>query len=234
MSLKRYLFLLVALLIIALTLVQLVFVSYIKDQLNNEIQTKSQALSEQVLDFVIDDLPLRQFRQVSQTMTPDQIAQQYQIEVTAAPQQIIKLNDQYSLVLGQQGKIVELTPRREQQPTIRLQPHLKQLLANIKITHSNDFRSITLLKQQDQSIEQKLFEFDQQDSVSDRYFGYLIIVIVFMAGLGLLLAYWLAHHISKPLAKLSTGFIALEQGKLGTTLEVSGVTEIRQTISRFN
>ena len=51
MSLKRYIFLLIAFIILILTVVQLSFVSYIQDQVNQEIQQTSKALSAQIIEF---------------------------------------------------------------------------------------------------------------------------------------------------------------------------------------
>lgn len=97
MSLKRYLFLLVSLLIIALAAIQLSFVSYIQGQIEQEIQDRSQTLSERVIEFVAQELepPVIQVPAASTSYSVenrDVLEQFYHVKIHPPKKQIIEIN----------------------------------------------------------------------------------------------------------------------------------------------
>jgi len=235
MSLKRYLFLLIALLIIILAVIQLSFVSYIKGQIEQEVQGRSQALSERVIDFVAEgiDQPIPASEQpTAYTVNHnDRLAAFYHIKIHPAQKQIIEINDSYSLEIADSKPFIELIPKTQSGPAPR---SLKALLKDIKVTPIDNDSGFSLLRQTSDGIEQKTFEFDRKDALSSHYFNYLSLFIAALSLIALLLAYWLARHISKPLSQLTDGFKALEDGQLGVTVTAVGVSEIKKTLERFN
>lgn len=81
---------------------------------------------------------------------------------------------------------------------------------------------------------QKIVSFDSRASTVDRYFSQLRWQLLIFTLVGLLLAYLLARHISRPLSNLSQGFKDLGDGDLGVQLPITGVEEMRKTIKVFN
>jgi signal transduction histidine kinase len=81
---------------------------------------------------------------------------------------------------------------------------------------------------------QKIVSFDSGASTVNRYFSQLRWQLLVFTLVGLLLAYFLARHISRPLSNLSQGFKDLGDGDLGVQLPITGVEEIRKTIKVFN
>ncbi len=235
MSLKRYLFLLISLLIIILAVIQLSFVNYIKGQIEQEVQGRSLALSERVIDFVAEGID--ESVQVSEPKTAytvnnnDELAAYYHIKIHPAQKQVIEINEHYSLEIADSKPYIELIPKNQSRLPAR---SLKTLLKNIKVTPIDDDSGFSLLKQTVDGIEQKTFEFDQEHALSSLYFNYLSLFIGALSLAALLIAYWLARHISKPLSQLTDGFKALEDGNLGVTVTATGVSEIKKTLERFN
>lgn len=236
MSLKRYLFLLVSLLIIALAAIQLSFVSYIQGQIEQEIQDRSQTLSERVIEFVAQELepPVIQVPAASTSYSVenrDVLEQFYHVKIHPPKKQIIEINEQYSMEIGESQPIIELIPKDTMAPA---PPSLKSILKNIKVMQNDNDSGFSLRRTTGDGIEQQSFEFDDKKSLSSHYFNYLSVFIISLSLVGLLLAYWLARHISRPLNQLTGGFQALAAGELGVVVKADGVKEVKQTLTRFN
>ncbi len=237
MSLKRYLFLLVSLLIIALAAMQLSFVSYIKGQIEQEVQNRSHALSERVIDFVADEIEQPVFVSPPSTQASysvnnnDELAQYYHVRVHPPQRQIIEINDHYSMEIGESKPIIELIPKNTSAPS---PASLKSLLKDIKVTQNDNDTGFSLLRTTPEGIEQQSFDFDNKNTLSSHYFNYLSIFIISLSVIGLVMAYWLARHVSRPLNQLTDGFQSLKDGELGVTVDANGVSEVKQTLERFN
>lgn len=65
-------------------------------------------------------------------------------------------------------------------------------------------------------------------------FNYVILMIVITTLLSIFLVFWLSKRFSKPLQELINGFKQLENGHFGIQVTPQGVSEINQTIQRFN
>ncbi len=68
----------------------------------------------------------------------------------------------------------------------------------------------------------------------ERFSESMLLLIVATCVLALLLAYWLSHHVSRPLSQLSQGHRRLGEGQLGIELKEQGVAEIKQILAGFN
>lgn len=237
MSLKRYLFLLVSLLVIALAAMQLSFVSYIKGQIEQEVQDRSHVLSERVIDFVADEIDQPVFvspppNQASYSVNNnDELAQYYHVRVHPPQRQIIEINEHYSMEIGESKPIIELIPKNTSAPS---PASLKSLLKDIKVTQNDNDSGFSLLRTTPEGIEQQSFDFDNENTLSSHYFNYLSVFIISLSVIGLVMAYWLARHVSRPLNQLTDGFQSLEDGELGVTVNADGVSEVKQTLERFN
>lgn len=233
MSLKRYIFLLIAVIILILTTVQLSFVSYIQDQVNEEIQQTSQALSAQIIDFAQESLEQTPINDdtAKQIMANKSISQFYSIKIIPPTKKLIKINELYSLKVDNGKPVIELVPHHNIPFETR---DMRQLLNAINIVQGDDHESFSLIKQTKDSLEQKTFEFQQQNEATNTYFNNLFILTFAMASFGLIAAYFIAKHISEPLKQLNHGFNQLEQGDFGTSLKEQGIAETRKTLNQFN
>jgi signal transduction histidine kinase len=233
MTLKHYIFLLVTFIILILTVVQLSFVSYIKEQVNNEIQHTSQALSQQIIAFAQESLEQEPLNDEATTaiMMNESINQFYVVKVIPVKKQVIEINDYYSLEIDNGKPIIELTPRSN--VTLETQ-HMRQLLDAINIVQNDDNESFSLIKQTKDSLEQKTFEFQEQNAASNTYFNYLFLLTLILSLLGTIAAYFIAKHISEPLKQLKHGFTRLEHGEFGISLQEQGIVETRKTLQQFN
>ncbi|OIQ43803.1 MAG: hypothetical protein BM565_14720 [Gammaproteobacteria bacterium MedPE] len=233
MSLKRYIFLLIAFIILTLTAVQLSFVSYVQDQVNQEIQQTSKALSAQIIEFAQESLEQAPMNDetAKKLMANASLNQFYNIRIIQPERKIIKINDYYSLEVDNGKPVIELTPHFDQ--AIENQD-LKMLLNAIDIVQNDDHESFSLIKQTKDSLEQKTFEFQQQNAATNTYFNNLFILTFAMASFGLIAAYFMAKHISEPLKQLKHGFNQLEKGDFNVSLQEQGIAETRKTLAQFN
>ena len=87
---------------------------------------------------------------------------------------------------------------------------------------------------QPKSVHQQIVSFNQQDSALSNYFNWLTSGTIALFAVGVMFAYWLARHISRPLKSLSDGFNRLEDGELGTQVSPQGIREVRVTLDKFN
>ncbi|WP_435276097.1 sensor histidine kinase [Psychrobium sp. nBUS_13] len=233
MSLKRYIFLLIAFIILTLTAVQLSFVSYVQDQVNQEIQQTSKALSAQIIEFAQESLEQAPMNDetAKKLMANASLNQFYNIKIIQPERKIIKINDYYSLEVDNGKPVIELTPHFDQ---VIENQDLKMLLGAIDIVQNDDHESFSLIKQTKDSLEQKTFEFQQQNAATNTYFNNLFILTFAMASFGLIAAYFMAKHISEPLKQLKQGFNQLEQGDFNVSLQEQGIAETRKTLTQFN
>lgn len=233
MSLKRYIFLLIAFIILILTAVQLSFVSYIQDQVNQEIQQTSKALSAQIIEFAQESLEQAPMNDetAKKLMANASINQFYNIRLLQPERKIIKINQYYSLEVDNGKPVIELIPHLDD---VVATQDLKMLLNAIDIVQNDDHESFSLIKQTKDSLEQKTFEFQEQNEATNNYFNNLFLLTFAMASFGLIAAYFIAKHISDPLKQLKYGFNKLEQGDLKVTVQEQGIAETRKTLTQFN
>lgn len=233
MSLKRYIFLLIAFIVLILTLIQLSFVSYIQEQVNNEIQETSQALSTQIIDFAQESLEqdVLDDDMANTIINTESINQFYAIRIIPPMKKIVEINEHFSLEVDNGKPIIELTPRANVQLETQ---HMRQLLSAINIVQDSDNESFSLIKQTKDSLEQKTFEFQQQNAASNTYFNYLFMLTFALAVFGIIAAYIIAKHVSEPLKQLKQGFTGLEQGEFGLKLKEQGIAEAQKTLKQFN
>jgi signal transduction histidine kinase len=231
MSLKRYLFILIALFVIGLASTQLFFINYIQQQISAEVEDKSQTLSKQALKLMVDSLPPTQ----QQVVVSEKIAaikptnQSIVVRIKKTPNKVVELGNGDRFVSGDETKTVTIG-ETEVSSNIVFREALEGRLQEMsfkRIGHSNAF---TVMDQQSQHIVQ----FDQKNSAINQYFHWLVIGTIILTALGLILAYWLARHISRPLGELSNGFNRLQQGDLGSQVQPSGILEVRETLQSFN
>ncbi|MBF7074208.1 HAMP domain-containing histidine kinase [Glaciecola sp. MH2013] len=80
----------------------------------------------------------------------------------------------------------------------------------------------------------EIIEFSENESLVRGYFQWLAVATLILLGVGLLFAFWLSRHVSRPLKELAGGFSALSAGELGKQIKPSGVKEVQNTLSQFN
>ena len=203
-SLSTYLFALVGLFILALAGIQLGFIAYIEDKVNEEVSTKSTAVSNRAIEIITTNLP-----------------------TVNRPSNLTELLSQ----LKEKGEISEQfvsVEKRMFELKNELDEHRK-----VKIV-SNDDNSFVFDFPSDIKPSFELISFTEQESAVAQHFRWLTYATIALMLLGLVFAFWLSGHISRPLKRLSSGFEKLRQGELGTKVEQSGVSEVKRTIKQFN
>lgn len=231
MSLKRYLFVVIALFVIGLASTQLFFINYIQQQIGAEVEDKSQTLSKQALKLMVDSLPRNHQSVVVseriEAVNPSNPAIVVQIKNT--PNKSVDLGNGNRFISGDKTQTVSIA-KMDTDSSVVFREALEgrlQAMSFKRIGHSNAF---AVMDQQSQHI----IQFDQKGSAINQYFRWLVIGTIILTALGLVLAYWLARHISRPLGELSNGFTRLQQGDLGSQVQPSGILEVRETLQSFN
>lgn len=227
MSLKRYLFLLIGLFLLLMAAIQLGFIHYIQQQMSAEIESRSRALSQQALNVLVKKNEPH-FIEPANSETPPDIY----VQIQNTPRKTIALGNGYEFVTGEQTQTITISQPPKQTQVMRndLQDSLQKMSIS-RLQNNYDF-SVSLVT--DKTLQQQIVQFDQQNSVITRYVNWLILFTSGFAVLGLIMAYYLARLISRPLGNLASGFAQLEAGELGKQLSVSGIQEVRDTLQRFN
>ena len=258
MSLQRYLFLLIVALILIFSAIQLYFIEQVRQQVNEEIADKSGTISQVALSTIKERLAKVQLSEIAEKRprtinnTKEHIlthigssvtkepASRMKILIKQTPNKEIRLAEDLTLITGEKTQTISI----QLENPGAAQRHLK-LIENIKGIESTQVRSL-LLKESgsaytvdfdfvdDNENFQKIISFTNQSSSIDQYFVQLKWQLLIFTILGMLLAFILAKHISKPLSRLSQGFIALGKGDLGIQLKEGGAKEMRETIELFN
>lgn len=228
MSLKRYLFLLVALFVVLMAAIQLSFINYVQQQVSAEVEEKSRALSKQAVELLVEST-LPDLRQQAPSKSPQGIS----IRIESTPNKMIKLEDGYQFITGEQTKTITTSSSQEPENVI-IKEDLRGGLQQLSISRlkNNDAFSVDI--DSNRHFHRQIVQFDKQDSAVQRYFNWLTLATLIVSVIGLILAYLLARHISLPLAHLSKGFKQLEEGELGSLVAVGGIKEVRETLLSFN
>lgn len=228
MSLQRYLFILIALFVVLLAGLQLFMISYVQEQMASEVESKSRTLSEQAVDLLVKTLPLQPDEPIVWENNSS-----VEINIIKTPAEVVDLGDGYQFVTGDQSQTVTVQ-RVSAAHTGMVRQQLRRRLDQMEFgTFSNNY-AFSVGFNNDDEIHQQVVQFNEQGSAVDQYLDYLIWLTIGICSAGLLFAYWLANHISRPLADLSSGFLDLERGELGKQIEASGVQEVKATLERFN
>lgn len=228
MSLKRYVFFIIALFVIVLAGAQLLFASYIQQQISKEVEAKTRTLSEQALNILVNNVDISPGKEFVRQAQAGIV-----VSVRNTPNKVIKLNDSQEFISGDQTQTVTI----QSLPKVSTAPQIRALRGNmddLKIHRFNQSYAFTVNADGEGIKHQQIVQFERKGSAIQQYFNWLSVATIITCLLGLLLAYWLAKHISHPLQSLSKGFVALEKGQMGTQVPAEGVQEVRETLKRFN
>lgn len=223
MSLQRYVFILIATMVLLVAAMQLLFTHLIREQVAEEISSRSQAVTDLALNAITQQQPTRfSARGVEETPTQGVV-----IRIENAPSVTVDLGDGVQFVTGDKSKIARITPLNEvvshAMPVAGINLHRVGSAFGVSINSPDQSQSV-----------QHFVQFDDNNSRVSIYFNTLMWVTAGLALVGLILAFWLARHFSKPLQQLADGFDSVAQGNLGRQVEVTGVGEVRETMSHFN
>jgi signal transduction histidine kinase len=228
MSLKRYLFLLVALFVVLMAAIQLSFIYYVQQQVSAEVEEKSRALSKQAIELLLEST-LPDLKQ----QTPVKSSNELSIRIKSTPNKMIELGDGYQFITGEQTKTISISSAHEPSNVI-IKDELRGGLQQLSISRLKNNYEFSVDVDNNRHFHRQIIQFDKKDSAVQRYFNWLILATLVASVVGLFLAYLLARHISIPLAHLSKGFKQLEDGDLGSLVVVGGIKEVRDTLLRFN
>ena len=240
MSLKRYLFLLIAVFVLLLSGTQLFFINYIQQQIGDEVEEKSRALSKQALKLLVDTLPhSEQPVAIQRTASQFDSALDLQgqpsivIRINNTPNKVVDLGDGYEFVTGDQTQTIAIE-HAANIPIVEIREHLQLQLQAFNFKPIKNSYAFTVGNNGSNQIAQHIVQFGKQDSAIYQYFNWLISGTIALTIIGLLLAYWLARHISQPLRELSDGFVNLRKGELGSQIIPQGIKEVHDTMLSFN
>lgn len=236
MSLKHYLFILIGVFVLLLAGVQVAFINYVQQQLQSEIEDKSIALSEQAVRMVVDAR-----RSHSQT-TNNHDHSGLQVHVRKTPGVKVELGEGYRFKTGDETRTITVSRSvSDPAPQPLVDQEIDFLSAatlpevhQINISRFGDAYTFAVGYTRENNSLQNIVEFNREDSALNRYFAWLLTATAGLAAIGLLLAYWLAKHISHPLHSLSKGFANVEAGKLGSQVKSEGIREVQNTLNQFN
>ena len=220
MSVNRYLFLLIAIMLLLIGIVQLTYISMVRDSLDEEIGAKSQALSDVAVQVIQQR---RELIEASPTWT---------IDIAQTPHKEVQLDETSTFVTGDKTLTVTLTPPGQATQT-RIS---KEFFSIDPLNSAHPANAFSMAIGADDSDDASLHvvQFPKQDSVVYGYMTNLLWITGALLAGGLLFALWLAKHISQPLTSMSGGYQKLAEGELGTQLPVEGVKEMRETLETFN
>jgi signal transduction histidine kinase len=247
-SLQRYLFLLIGALILVFAGIQYVFIEQVRQQVNDEIASKTRTLSQLALDTVSERFPLTTVTETRQQNEQERArftaTQSVIIKIENTPHKQIKLDNNLTMVTGGQTKTI--TIERANIPIYNEallnelrgnQPDGQAFTGEIKgllINRSDDAYTVDFNFTDNQQDFRKIVRFDAKASSVDQHFRQLHWQLLGFTCTGLLFAFFLAQHVSKPLSRLSQGFADLGKGQLGVQLPETGVKEMRDTLAIFN
>lgn len=232
-SLKHYLFGITVLFIVLLTLIQIALFNFAETRIQDEIEQRSRTLSDVAMKVVNKQIYRENIQLVSraETMIQDQgsvNSQSVRILVESRPGYEVSLGDGYTFRTGENTKLLRILPN-EQPSNITMHevPH-------VALSRIGDSFRVSLTDQPDTLISQHIVQFDQQSSVVERYFNWIIVATLGLMGSLLVYFYWLSGRISSPLQQLGKGFSQLEEGKYGVQIPETGIEEVRYTMQQFN
>lgn len=228
MSLKQYIFALIALFIVLITGAQLAFIQIVKQQMSSEVESRSRTLSEQALSLVVDNIDSRV--EVRDESPP---AKEVLVTIETTPRKVVDIGYGYQFVTGGETRTVRTRVLDNRQTRV-VREQLQGELEKIEIRRLHTDSSFAVGFDAPGQLRQHIVQFREQDSAVNRVFNGLIIATAIIFVIGVLLAWYLARHISRPLAHLSSGFKALENGYLGSQVRSEGIREVRDTLNRFN
>lgn len=236
LSLKRYLFLLIAIFVVLLAGAQIGFIHYIQQQIGQEVQEKSRTLSNRALDMLVENLP--ENAKENYQVAPIELHQQAPIsgiviKVENTPNKTIELGEGYQFVTGEDTQTVTID-HVENTNIHQVRKALREGLHKLNISRVDSSYAYTVGFDQADIAHQQIVQFNPQDSALQDYFQWLTLGTLAVCLTGLLLAYWLARHISNPLGELSKGFNRLEKGDLGTQVNAEGIQDVKDTLDKFN
>lgn len=166
------------------------------------------------------------------------------------------------VVLAQTANQLEklaLPPSPPNAPTVTISPALKPRIEIIELEHNGQKLDVSTLNNplwqvelaraeaqrirlqiQPEQIRQRLAQIRQNQHaaltspVIAEFSRYTMLLIISSTLLAMLIALGLGHRLIKPLQQLVQGFRALQQGKLGQQITVSGLQEYRYVAEQFN
>ena len=248
MSIKSYLFALMAALLVLLAGGQLLFAGYLKTQLQNDLQQSTIDLSQRLVRQVIEDV---------------EIAAPPSGEKVAKPgeQRLITLSGGYAYRFHfdespdtDNAKATPSQPVAERHVEIRLdneeasqqhdvrvftgQQYRQRLLSALSTVHIEPVKDgsarVEIIKQSVQPGALRVTQPASRHNSLETYWQRLWWLFIGSALVALLAAYLLSHHFSRPLSRLASGYRQLGRGELGVQLTPEGVKELKQSIEDFN
>ena len=216
MSLKRLLIFSLATLFCCIALVQVALTVYFKHQVQTEIVSKSQALSQKVLK---ETKHIVQQKLVA--IKPNQTAES-------------EVRYEFHIDTDKANKTIKLPKNAANTIVVS-----KEQLGNIDALKDNarEIESIFLAVQNldnmmlHQDISAQLLT---PSSNFERFTNLILWSIVISCAIALLLAIWFANKITQPINNIVSGMNELHRNNLGVQISVEGVTEMKRCASQFN
>ncbi|OKY24781.1 HAMP domain-containing sensor histidine kinase [Thalassotalea sp. PP2-459] len=255
MSLRGYLFLLIGGLITLLTLIQLVLVYWIEKNIAKEVDLKARQYSEQVIELAVEQINDQPTNFIVET--PKDSTHTWQVE-----QKVITTdaeNTNVKVYRFEDKKVIDITteptskPKSPNNSKKTHQENETQVHINKKIL-KKEFKTIidnihqqnidrqskspdnlkTFIVKSPNVHQQTWVSTSRISDSSKALFEKIQLMLIVVAIIGLLFAFWLSSQFNKPLRLLTKGFKHLSQGDYKHHVPQVGIKEIRTTIAHFN
>jgi signal transduction histidine kinase len=245
MSLRNYLFYLIGGLILLLSALQIAFIFWAQNNFEQQVQTKAQEFSLQMLDMAVDNIEMPDVPVVNNDNKEAITTWQKKFTIETADLisdvTIIANTDQVEHdSKTSSGKLSNNAEKAHE--LIDLKKIKKTLHASMQKLHKQTEQGTIKLEQ----VVTKVSSPDHQqwfikassnidnDSAISEFVQIVLLVILASTLLALAFAFWLSGKFSQPMQALSKGFQQLAQGNYVNTVAEQGVEETRQTIRNFN
>ncbi|MFT4927803.1 MAG: signal transduction histidine kinase [Phenylobacterium sp.] len=232
MSIKRYLFLLIGGIVLGVAAIQLLLIGLFKQHLNDEIVQKSQQLSTQIIDVALKTIDTDNQGFAIYT---DKSYQGSHSDSQSRHMAVIKIQQPHANTKPH----AEISPEDQVEHEKQMrQQWTKELHQIIEQKHQNQRKVrqfITASGEQTVIIGSPGPALHANQSTAiESLINYMIYLILASAVVALFLALWLSEHFTRPLQKLSAGFVSLEKGEFGVQVTEAGINDYRKTIHSFN
>ena len=246
MTLKHYLFILIALLVLGLGGLQLLFIQYLQQQVDAEVVSRTETLSNMAVEVIQENL----HQQIKENVVIRNLDTHVMPESSATDVKMIIVDTRNAAELGMSKAehnqyLLDLGDKTEEE-IAQIKRHLDQMhldrtLSNspfvapdIKIQRVGESWRLDINNEGKQDIHRQVVKFAHRESAPHRYFNNLMYVSAALTLIGLFCAFWLAHKVSQPFLRLNQGFKKLAKGEFGVQVQEEGIEDVRLTLQQFN
>lgn len=248
MSLRSYLFALIGGLIALLTVIQLSIVFWIEANLAQEVDKKARHYSKQIVELAVERLDANQ-ESIKKIIEKEKKLKKehhgnnenvmvYNVESDHVISITKDKNGEITneVIIGAKGleeanQQVQISKKLLKKEFKTIVDKLHQEQSSPKFINKNDMQTFVV---KSPNLVSHTWVEEQSNAHSRSLFTKIQLMLIGVAAVGLLFAFWLSGKFNRPLKELSLGFERLAKGEPNPTVKEQGIKEIRTTIEQFN